>query len=136
MEQQPKPPRRESVSTTLVRDTCPSTSERSLKFTTLAVESFGRLGEESCKFVNELATHAAGGRWGIDGKERGLLGTTSSGHFRGYTGGHIEESSAEKYCGAEKKSRFLSCYWRLLGEGGEQDRVSSEYELDGDFFCR
>ena len=39
-----------------------SFDESSFKLTTLAVESFGRLGEEGYKFIDELATHAAGGR--------------------------------------------------------------------------
>ena len=51
--------------TTLVRDTHVSFDERSsFKLTTLAVESFGRLGEEGYEFIDELATHAAGGRDG------------------------------------------------------------------------
>ena len=63
-----------------------SFDERSFQLTTLAVESFGRLGEEGYEFIDELATHAAGGRdGGIDGTEWGLQGTTSSGHFGGYT---------------------------------------------------
>ena len=41
-----------------------SFDERSFKLTTFAVESFGRLGEEGYEFINELATHAAGGRDG------------------------------------------------------------------------
>ncbi|CAN0450115.1 unnamed protein product, partial [Ectocarpus sp. 12 AP-2014] len=41
-----------------------SFDERSFKLTTLAVESFGRLGEEGYEFIDELATHAAGGRDG------------------------------------------------------------------------
>lgn len=38
--------------------------ERSFKLTTLAVENFGRLGEEGYEFIDELATHTAGGRDG------------------------------------------------------------------------
>ena len=65
MEQQPKPPRREeSVSTTNARPRHVSFDERSFKLTTLAVESFGYLGEEGYTFIDELATHAAGGRDG------------------------------------------------------------------------
>lgn len=41
-----------------------SFDERSFIRTTLAVESFGRLGEEGYEFINELATHAAGGKNG------------------------------------------------------------------------
>ncbi|CAB1115520.1 unnamed protein product [Ectocarpus sp. CCAP 1310/34] len=41
-----------------------SFDERSFKLTTLAVESFGRLGEEGYEFIDELATHAVGGRDG------------------------------------------------------------------------
>ena len=41
-----------------------SFDERSFKLTTLAVESFGRLGEEGYEFIDELAAHAAGGRNG------------------------------------------------------------------------
>ena len=33
-------------------------------------------------------------RWGIDGTERGLQGTTSSRHFGGYTGSHLPPSPA------------------------------------------
>ena len=71
MGQQLKRPRRESVSTTLVQDTYVSFDERSFKLTTLAVESFGRLGEEGYQFIDELATHAAGGR---DGESMALKG--------------------------------------------------------------
>ena len=96
MDAQPELPRRESASTTLAQDTYVSFDERSFKLTTLAVESFGRLGEEGYEFIDELATHACRGRerWGIDGTERGLQGTTSSGHFGGYTGGHLPQSPA------------------------------------------
>ncbi|CAB1110064.1 unnamed protein product [Ectocarpus sp. CCAP 1310/34] len=41
-----------------------SFDERRFKLTTLAVESFGRLGEEGYEFIDELATHAVGGRDG------------------------------------------------------------------------
>ncbi|CAB1110491.1 unnamed protein product [Ectocarpus sp. CCAP 1310/34] len=41
-----------------------SFDERSFKLTSLAVESFGRLGEEGYEFIDELATHAVGGRDG------------------------------------------------------------------------
>ena len=71
MEPQPKPPRRESVSTRLVRDTCPLTNAALNLPPYLAVESFGRLGEEGYEFIDELATHAAGGR---DGGSTALKG--------------------------------------------------------------
>ena len=48
-----------------------SFDERSFKLTTLAVESFGRLGEEGYQFIDELATHTAGGR---DGESMALKG--------------------------------------------------------------
>ena len=41
-----------------------SFDERSLKLTILAVENFGRLGEDGYQFIDGLATHAAGGRNG------------------------------------------------------------------------
>ena len=68
IESQPKPPRRESAS---ARPGHVSFDERSLKLTTLAVESFGRLGEEGYEFIDELAAHAAGGR---DGGSMALKG--------------------------------------------------------------
>ena len=49
-----------------------SFDERSFKLTTLAVESFGRLGEEGYEFVDELATHAAGGRDGRSMAQKGV----------------------------------------------------------------
>ena len=67
-----------------------SFDERSYcKLTTLAVDSFGRLGEEGYKFIDELATHAAGGMHGF---ERSIQGTTSSSNLDGYTGGHVAKS--------------------------------------------
>ena len=77
--------------------------ERSFKLTTLAVESFGRFGEEGYEFIDELATHAAGGRDG--GSERGLQGTTSSGLFGGYTDSHLPPSPARTSTGGWEKSR-------------------------------
>ena len=63
-----------------------SFDERSFKRTTLAVESFGRLGEEGYEFIDELATRAAGGKDGGSMAQKGVFqGTTSSGHFGGYT---------------------------------------------------
>ena len=50
-----------------------SFDERSFKLTTLAVESFGRLGEEGCEFIDELATHAAGGRDGGSMARKGVF---------------------------------------------------------------
>lgn len=50
-----------------------SFDERSFKLTTLAVESFGRLGEEGYDFINELATHAAGGRDGGNMARKGVF---------------------------------------------------------------
>ena len=50
-----------------------SFDERSFKLTTLAVESFGRLGGEGYEFINELATHAAGGRDGGNMARKGVL---------------------------------------------------------------
>ena len=51
-----------------------SFDERSFKLTTIAVESFGRLGEEGYESIDELATHAAGGtdggRWHRKGSSR------------------------------------------------------------------
>ena len=67
-----------------------SFDERSFKHTTLAVESFGRLGEEGYEFINELATHAAGGRnGGSIALKRGFQRATSSGRISGYPGSHI-----------------------------------------------
>ena len=95
MDAQPEPPRRESASTTLAQDV--SFDERSFKLTTLAVESFGRLGEEGYQFIDEIATHAAGG---TDGgsmaqeavfKERLLLQTTRT----STGGGEKSRTSAE-----------------------------------------
>ena len=50
-----------------------SFDERSFKLTTFAMESFGRLGEEGYKFINEIATHAAGGRNGVNMNRRGII---------------------------------------------------------------
>ena len=47
--------------------------ERSFKLTTLAVESFGRLGEEGNEFIDKLATHAAGGRDGGSMAQKGVF---------------------------------------------------------------
>ena len=60
------------------------------------MESFGRLGEEGHEFIDELTTNECRRRerWGIDGTERGFEGTTSSGHFGGYTGSHLPQSPA------------------------------------------
>ena len=68
MEPQPKPSRRENASGSPEHV---SFDERSFKLTTLAVESFGRLGEEGYEFIDELAAHAAGGR---DGGSMALKG--------------------------------------------------------------
>ena len=51
-----------------------SFDERSYcKLTTLAVDSFGRLGEEGYKFIDELATHAAGVRDGGSMAKKGVF---------------------------------------------------------------
>ena len=50
-----------------------SFDERSFKLTTLAVESFGRLGGEGYEFIDELATHAAGGRDGGSMAQKGVF---------------------------------------------------------------
>ena len=51
-----------------------SFDERSFKLTTLAVESFGRLGEEGYEFIiDELAMHAAGGRDGGSMAQKGVF---------------------------------------------------------------
>ena len=55
MDAQPELPRRESASITL------------------AVESFGRLGEEGYEFIDKLATHAAGGRDGESMAQKGVF---------------------------------------------------------------
>ena len=69
--------------------------ERGLKLTSFAVESFGRLGEESFEFIDELATHGRRMKtWRINGAEKNFQGTTSSSHVGCYTGGHIAERSA------------------------------------------
>lgn len=44
-----------------------------IKQTTLAVESFGRLGGEGYEFTTELATHAAGGRDGGNLARKGVM---------------------------------------------------------------
>ena len=65
MDQLPLPPRRASGKTTLVRDIHASFDERSHKLATfLAVESFGRLGVESSKFIDQLAASVVGRRDG------------------------------------------------------------------------
>ena len=80
--------------------------ERSFKLTTLAVESFGRLGEEGYEFIDKLATHAAGGR---DGGSMALKGVLKErllqNHLRGYTGGHREESNDTSWRSADKKRK-------------------------------
>ena len=53
-----------SASTTLAQDLCPLTSAALNLPPYLEVESFGRLGEEGYEFIDELATHAAGGKHG------------------------------------------------------------------------
>ena len=50
-----------------------SLDERSFKLATLAVESFGRLGEEGYEFIDELAAHAAGGRDGGSMAQKGVF---------------------------------------------------------------
>ena len=50
-----------------------SFDERSFKLTTIAVESFGRLGEEGYDFINELATHVANGREGRNMAQKGVI---------------------------------------------------------------
>ena len=50
-----------------------SFDERSFKLTTFAVESFCRLGEEGYEFIDELATHAAGGRDGGSMAQKGVF---------------------------------------------------------------
>lgn len=50
-----------------------SFDERSFKLTTLAVESFGRLGEEGYKFIDEVATHVATGREGGSIAHKGVI---------------------------------------------------------------
>ena len=50
-----------------------SFDERRFKLTTLAVESFGRLGEKGYEFIDELATHAAGGRDGGSMAQKGVF---------------------------------------------------------------
>ena len=59
-----------------------SFDERSFKLTTLAVESFGRLGEEGYEFIDELATHAAGGRDGGSMAQKKCV--FKERHFGGY----------------------------------------------------
>ena len=71
-----------------------SFDERSFKLTTLAVESFGRLGEEGYEFIDELAAHAAGGR---GGRSMALKGVFKQRFLQvisvaTQTGGHIAES--------------------------------------------
>ena len=73
MEPQPKPPRREIASTTFVHDACPLTSAALQLPLYLAGESFGRLGEEGYEFIDELATHAAGGRDGGSMAQKGIF---------------------------------------------------------------
>lgn len=44
-----------------------------IKQITLVVESFGRLGGEGYEFINDLATHAAGGRDGGNMARKGVM---------------------------------------------------------------
>ena len=92
MEQKPKPPK---ASTLRSSGTRVLRQAQLLTYHLSAVESCGRLGEED-EFVDELPTHAAGGRDGDSIAKKGVFKERllQSGHFRGYTGGHIEESSA------------------------------------------
>jgi len=50
-----------------------SFDERSFKLVTFAVESFGRLGEEGYEFIDQIATHAVGGRNGGNMSRRGIV---------------------------------------------------------------
>ena len=69
-----------------------SLDERSLKITTLAVESYGRLGVEGRNFIDQLGARVVGrGGWGVDGKERGGKGTPAPNHLGGHTGHYFEE---------------------------------------------
>ena len=67
----PEPLRREIVSTMLAQDTCPD--EPGFELTTFAVESFGRLGEGGYQFINEIASHAAGGGNVVSMRRRGII---------------------------------------------------------------
>ena len=69
-----------------------SFDERSFKLTTLAVESVGRLGEEGYEFIDELATHAAGGR---DGDRWHRKGSSRNDFFRSFRWLHRWPSPAE-----------------------------------------
>ena len=67
--------------------------ERSHKLATSAVESFGRLGVEGSKFIDQLAASVVGergmvGRW--EGKDYSE-GTPTPNRLGDYTGRHVEE---------------------------------------------
>ena len=64
------PPRRASVSPTLVRDTCVSFDERSRDLATLGVEKIKRLGVEGRIFSGQLAASVVGEGGGMDGRWR------------------------------------------------------------------
>ena len=53
--------RRESVTTTLLRDRCPSTSAAINLLPFFVVESFGRLGTQGSEVLDQLAAIAVGG---------------------------------------------------------------------------
>ena len=108
---QPEPLRRESTSTTLTQDTCSLTSA-ALNLPPLAVESFGRLGEEGYEFIDELATHAAGGRDGGSMAQKGVFKE----HLGGYTGGHLPPSPAVQAVTTRTSTR-----------GGEKSQTSVEH---------
>ena len=97
-----------------------SFDERSFKLTTLAVGG-GKLWPPWRRGlrVHRRTSDACRGRerWGIDGTERGLQGTTSSGHFGGYTtGGHLPQSPAVQAVTTRTSTR-----------GGEKSRTSVEH---------
>ena len=50
-----------------------SFDERSHKLATLAVESFGRLGEEGSNFIDQLAASVVGGRDGGSMARKGVV---------------------------------------------------------------
>ena len=94
-----------------------SFDERSFKLTTLAVESFGRLvGEEGYEFIDELATHAAGGRDGGSMAQKGVFKERLvQVIFGGYTGSHLPPSPAVQAVTTRTSTR-----------GGEKSRSSIE----------
>ena len=59
------------------------------------MESFGRLGEEGYEFINEIATHAAGGRNGVNMNTRGIIKERilQVVSVATQTGGHIKEGA-------------------------------------------